>query len=256
MLVFGRHSLNVGLTLLVFGGAIGVWEMGVRLAQVPLYLLPAPSLVFHTLWTGAERYLSAALITFAQAVGGLVLGSSSAVLLAMLMAFYPRLEAGVMSVAILIKSMPLAAIAPLLTIWLGFGWQPKVVIAALLVFFPMLVNLATGLSAIEPARVEQMIAWNATRWQMLIHLRAPHCLPYFFAALKVTTPLALIGAVIAEWAGASGGLGRTMWLAYTNLNLPVMFAAIFILSAAGIALYLISVFVERRAVFWVYAERR
>lgn len=256
MLVFGRHTLSAGLTALVVGAVLAVWETGVRIAQVPPYLLPAPSLVFHTLRTGAEQYLSAALITFAQALGGLALGSGAAILLAMLMAFYPRLEAGVMSVAILIKSMPLAAIAPLLTIWLGFGWQPKVVIAALLVFFPMLVNLATGLGAIEPARLEQMTAWNANRWQTLIYLRAPHCLPYFFAALKVTTPLALIGSVIAEWAGASGGLGRTMWLAYTNLNLPVMFAAIFILSAAGIALYLVSVTIERRAVFWVYTEGR
>lgn len=256
MLVFGRHTLSAGLTALVFGAALALWEAGVRLARIPPYLLPAPSTIFLTLWTGAEHYAAAAAITFAQAVGGLLLGSGAAVLLAALVALYPRLEGGVMSVAILIKSMPLAAIAPLLTIWLGFGWQPKVVIAALLVFFPMLVNLATGLGAIEPARLEQMRAWNADRWQMLVYLRAPHCLPYFFAALKVTTPLALIGSVIAEWAGASGGLGRTMWLAYTNLNLPVMFAAILVLSAAGILLYLLSVALERRVVFWVYAEGR
>ncbi len=250
-----QPAINPWLTALIFAAALLGWEIGVRWARVPTYLLPAPSVVLHTLSTRfLSDYLLATLITLGEALGGLVLGSAFAVLLALCITLYPRLEGGVMSMAILIKSMPLAAIAPLLTIWLGFGWQPKAVIAALLVFFPMLVNLVVGLRALDPAKLEHMRAWHASRWQELRYLRVPHSAPYFFAALKVTAPLALIGAVVAEWAGASGGLGRIMWLAYTNLNLPVMFGAIFILSALGVALYGLIAGVERRVVFWAQPD--
>ncbi|MCS7088164.1 MAG: ABC transporter permease [Thermoflexales bacterium] len=248
-------ALNPWLTALVFGLTLLAWEVGVRWAGVPVYLLPAPSVVLHTLIARfTSDYLAATLITVGEALGGLAIGSAAAIALALGITFWPRLEGGVMSIAILIKSMPLAAIAPLLTIWLGFGWQPKVVIAALLVFFPMLVNLVAGLRALDPAKLEHMRAWHANRWQELRYLRVPHCAPYFFAALKVTAPLALIGAVVAEWAGASGGLGRIMWLAYTNLNLPLMFAAIFILSGVGIGLYGLIAALERRIVFWANPE--
>ena len=93
-------------------------------------------------------------------------------------------------------------------------------------------------------------SWNASRWEIFRHLRAPSALPYVFAALKISAPLALIGAVVAEWTGASGGLGLSMWLAYANLNLPYLFAAIFILAAAGIILYRLAVWAEKKAVYW------
>ncbi len=247
------YRLNAPFTAATFVLLLVVWEIGVHLTRTPAYLLPSPSAVLRVLQEHALSYAAAAVVTFAEALGGLIVGSAAAISLALLVTLVPRLEGGVMSVAILIKSMPLAAIAPLLTIWLGFGWEPKVIITALLTFFPTLVNVTAGLQAIEPARLEHMQAWNATSWQVLWYLRLPHSLPYVFAALKVAAPLSLIGAVVAEWAGASGGLGRVMWLAYANLNLPFMFAAIFILAAAGIAIYGAITFIERRVVFWVYS---
>jgi ABC-type nitrate/sulfonate/bicarbonate transport system permease component len=160
-----------------------------------------------------------------------------------------------MTLAILIKSTPLVAIAPLLTIWLGFGVLPKIIITALLTFFPVLVNVLTGLQAADPAFVEIFHSWHANRRDIYWHIRVPHAIPYLFAALKVSGPLALIGSVVAEWTGASGGLGRIMWLAYTNLNLPYLFAAVFILAAAGVLLFSAITWVETKVVFWEKSEQ-
>ena len=143
------------------------------------------------------------------------------VLTASLLILRPGLEDGVMTLAILIKSTPMVAVAPLLTLWLGFGLEPKIIITALLTFFPVLVNVLSGLQRTDETLVDLFRSWNASGWEFFVHLRLPNSMPYLFAALKISAPLALIGAVVAEWTGASGGLGRVMWLAYSNLNLPL-----------------------------------
>ncbi len=144
----------------------------------------------------------------------------------------------------------MVAIAPLLTLWLGFGMLPKVISTALLTFFPVLVNGLSGLQRPDPALLDLFRSWHSTRWEIFVHLRLPSAAPYLFAALKISAPLALIGAVVAEWTGASGGLGRTMWLAYSNLNLPYLFAAIFLLAAFGMALYWLLARAEKKVIFW------
>jgi ABC-type nitrate/sulfonate/bicarbonate transport system permease component len=238
------------LALLLVALTLAFWEAIVRLREIPVYILPAPSRILATLFEHPLLYAEASLLTLGEALAGLALGTLAGIAVATLLGFWPRLEQGVMTLAILVKSTPLVAIAPLLTIWLGFGVLPKVIITALLTFFPVLVNVLSGLGAVDPALLDTFHSWNASKREIYRHLRVPTALPYLFAALKISAPLALIGAVIAEWTGASGGLGRTMWLAYTNLNLPYLFAAVFILSAAGIALYGIVNWAERRVVFW------
>jgi len=238
------------LAVLIVAPALLLWELLVRIYHVPVYILPAPSRVLQTLVAQAGLYVHATGITLGEALAGLALGTATGVGVAGLLGLWPRLEQGVMTLAILVKSTPLVAIAPLLTIWLGFGVLPKVIITALLTFFPVLVNVLSGLQDADAALLELLRSWHANRWEVFWHVRAPHALPYLFAALKVSGPLALIGAVVAEWTGASGGLGRTMWLAYTNLNLPDLFAAVFILAAAGIGIYGGIAGLERRVVFW------
>lgn len=233
--------------LLVF---LILWEVVVRWRAVPVYILPAPSVILQTLFANPGTYLEASLITFTEAVLGLMVGTALAVAAALALSLWPRLEQGILTLAIFIKSTPLVAIAPLLTIWLGFGLLPKVLITALLSFFPVLVNMVAGLNNASPARLDTLRSWNASRLEILRHVRLPEARPYLFAALKVSAPLALIGAVVAEWTGASGGLGRIMWLAYTNLNLPFLFAAVFILSTAGVLVYTLIHQLERRFIFW------
>ncbi len=231
-----------------------LWEAGVRLFAVPVYLLPAPTHVLSTLTHNLSMYARASVVTLGEALVGLVLGVLAGALIAALLTLWPGMESGVMTLAILVKSTPLVAIAPLLTLWLGFGVLPKILITALLTFFPVLVNILSGLQHVDPALLDLFRSWRAGRWEVFVNLRLPSALPYLFAALKISAPLALIGAVVAEWTGASGGLGRTMWLAYTNLNLPFLFAAIFILAAAGMVLYHLLSYAERRVVFWQAAN--
>ncbi len=244
----GRRSTLVALAIVAI--FFLAWEVGVGVRRTPVYILPSPSRVLQTLGANAGDYTQASLVTLGEALVGLLLGLAAGGLLASLLTLQPGLEGGVMTLAILLKSTPMVAIAPLLTLWLGFGVTPKIIITALLTFFPVLVNVLTGLQHPDPALLDLFRAWQASRWEIFLHLRAPSALPYLFAALKISAPLALIGAVVAEWTGASGGLGRIMWVAYSNLNLPFLFAAIFLLAAFGMLLYWLLARLERLAIFW------
>jgi ABC-type nitrate/sulfonate/bicarbonate transport system permease component len=238
------------LAFLIVGPAILLWELTVSLLDLPVYILPAPSRIIKTLVENLSLYAGSSLITLEEALAGLTLGLIAGATAAVLLGMWPRLERGVMTLAILVKSTPLVAIAPLLTIWLGFGMFPKIIITSLLTFFPVLVNVLSGLRSTDAAILDTFRSWNASRWEIFLHARAPSALPHLFAALKVTAPLALIGAVVAEWTGASGGLGRIMWLAYSNLNLPFLFGAVFVLATMGITLYSLVIIIEKKVIFW------
>jgi ABC-type nitrate/sulfonate/bicarbonate transport system permease component len=227
-----------------------LWETVVRFARIPAYLLPAPTLIFETLFNNLGTYFEATAFTIGEALAGLILGVTAGLIIASLLTLFPGLEDGVMSLAIMLKSTPIVAIAPLLTLWLGFGVLPKIIITALMTFFPVLVNVLNGLQRTDSALVDLFRSWAVSRWEMFFHLQLPYALPYLFTALKISAPLAMIGAVVAEWTGASGGLGRTMWLAYTNLNLPFLFAAIFILAGAGMFIYRLLAVLEKKFIFW------
>lgn len=237
---------GLGLLLALFL----LWETAVYLTDTPIYLVPAPSDILAELAANLPRLLSAGLVTLAEALAGLILGSAVGLGLAILITFWGRLEQGVMSLAILIKSTPIIAIAPILTIWLGFGHAPKVIITALLTFFPVLINALSGFRSADTAVLDYLHSLNASPQEIFTMVRWPSARPYLFAALKVAAPLAMIGAVVAEWMGASSGLGRQMWLAYTNLNMPALFAAVFVLTLLSTAVYQGVVFLEKRFLFW------
>ena len=246
--VKNKHSFFVaGLFILVF---FVLWEFLVYVNKTPVYLLPAPSRIFKTLFENLTMYLEASMVTLGEAIVGLAIGVIAGILLASILVLLPGLEDGVMTLAIFIKSTPLVAIAPLLTLWLGFGVLPKIIITALLTFFPVLVNIISGMQRVDPALLDLFRSWNSTRIEIFKFLRVPTAIPYLFTALKITAPLSLIGAVVAEWTGASGGLGRVMWLAYTNLNLPFLFGAIFILATAGMLIFRFISWLETKVVFW------
>mgnify|MGYP000863160103 CR=1 FL=1 len=237
-----------GVGLLV--GVFGLWETAVQLNNTPAYLFPAPTAVFRYLFLHLADLLLAGGVTLLEAVAGLVLGTAVGLALAVLITFWQQLEQGVMSLAILIKSTPIIAIAPILTIWLGFGPAPKVIVTALLTFFPVLINALTGFRSVDGALLDWLRSLNATPQEIFLQARWPGARPYLFAALRVVGPLALIGAVVAEWMGASSGLGRAMWLAYTNLNMPALFAAVFVLTGLSTAVYQTIVSLEKRFLFW------
>jgi ABC-type nitrate/sulfonate/bicarbonate transport system permease component len=248
----GVHPLLSGAlsVALVVGLALSLWEILVRVNEVPVYLLPSPSTIARALGSGARGYLRATLVTLAEALGGLALGISVGVGVAVFITVWTGLERGVLALAILIKATPIVAIAPLLIIWFGFGPLPKIIIIGLMTFFPVMINVHAGLNDVEPAVQALFHSLNASPREIFQHARWPSALPYLFAALKVVAPLSLVGAVVAEWAGASNGLGRAMWLAYTNLDMPALFAAVFCSALMGIALYGIVIGLEEQVIFW------
>ncbi|MGH2603806.1 MAG: ABC transporter permease, partial [Dehalococcoidia bacterium] len=178
------------------------------------------------------------------------LGGGLAFAVGVVLAHSRTIERSVLPWAIALKVTPIVAVAPMFTIWFGFGMLPKVLIAALITFFPVLINAITGLRAVNPGALDLLRSLNASPLEVFFKLRLPSALPYLFAALKVAVTLSLIGAVVAEWSGAGRGLGRVILLAHTNLDLPTLFAGVLVLASLGIALTAALSFAERRLLFW------
>ncbi len=239
-----------GLGIGIVAGVMILWEAAIFITKTPIYLVPAPSGILRHLFQYWWPLWRAGLVTLAEAMSGLLLGSTIGVALAILVTFRKRLEQAVMSLALLIKSTPMIAIAPILTIWLGFGPAPKVVVTALMTFFPVLINALTGFRSEDPAIRDLMLSLNASPQEIFCLVRWPGSRPYLFAALRVVAPLSMIGAVVAEWMGASSGLGRSMWLAYTNLNMPALFAGVFVLTLLSTSLYRLVLIAEKRTIYW------
>ncbi len=236
--------LTVGAVLLV------AWEAWVRLRDVKSYLLPPPTAVLDALRDDPGRYAEALGESFAAAIGGLLLASTVAFLLAVLMAHSRILERALYPPALLVKVTPIVAVYPLLLIWFGFGVWPRIVVAALITFFPMLVNAAVGLRAIDPRALDVMRVLDASRAQIFWRLRLPSSLPYVFAALRISVPLSLVGAVVAEYLSASAGMGQLIAIANGDFDTPALFGATFVLAGAGIGLTALVSYVEARVLAW------
>ncbi len=243
----GRDLLPPFLAL---AAAAGIWEAWIRLRNVPEYLVPAPSAIAGRLAEDPAFFARQGGITLYGALVGFGLGAVVAIVLAVLMAHSRFLEKSLFPLAIMVKVTPIVAIAPLLAIWFGFGLMPKVFIAALIVFFPVMVNAVVGFRSVNPWAMEFLQSLAASRWEVFLKLRLPSSLPYLFAAFKVSIPLSVIGAVVAEWFSGQDGLGRVIQVANSNLDMPTAFGAIISLAVLGIGLYLLTSFIERRLLFW------
>jgi len=230
--------------------ALTLWEAWVRVRDVKAYLAPAPSAVARALADDPARFVEAGSVTLLHALGGLAVGASAAFLLAVVMAHSRPLERALYPLAILVKVTPVVAVAPLFLIWFGFNVWPKLLVAALITFFPMLVNSVTGLRSVDAAAHDFLRALGASRWQLLRKLRLPASLPYVMAALRISVPLSLIGAVVAEWFAADSGVGQIIVIANGELDTAVLFGAVFVMAVLGVTLTGAVAYIERRVLFW------
>jgi NitT/TauT family transport system permease protein len=230
--------------------AVVAWEAWVRVRDVPEYLVPAPTAVAGALAVDPSRYIEAGWTSLTEALAGLALGAGAAFLLAVVMAHSRPLERALYPLALLVKVTPVIAVAPLFIIWFGFGAWPKLLVAALITFFPMLVNAVTGLRSVDPSAHDFMRALHASRWQVFWRLRLPSSLPYIFAALRISVPLSIIGAVVAEWMSGDGGVGQIILIANGELDTPALFAAVVVLAVIAVALTGALALLERRLLFW------
>jgi NitT/TauT family transport system permease protein len=227
-----------------------VWEIGVRATNTPAFVIPAPSAVAVRFWTDLPKLLSELTYTLTAASIGLAIGLVIGVAGAVIMVHWRILERSLFPIAVVIKLIPFVALAPLLIVWLGYDLAPKIVLAALITFFPVLVNCITGLRATDPLALEFFRSVGASRWETLVRLRWQGSLPYVFAALKITLHLAIIGAIVGEYFGSKQGIGMVIARTSESLQIQAMFAAAFLLAIVGITVVVVTNVLERRALFW------
>ncbi len=235
-----------GLALLI----LAAWEGTVVGFKIPPYILPPPSQVARLLV--AERGLLAShfVVTLEEVLVGLAVAGVIGIGLGIAIFHSPTLARGLYPFIIASKTVPIFAIAPLLIVWFGYGMAPKVIVAALFVFFPLVVNTVDGLKAVDADAVNLLWIAQANRWQILTKVRIPAALPFIFSGTKIGVSVAVIGAVVGEWVGAKAGLGFLMIHANAQLQIDLIFAAIAALSALGVGLFALVSLLEAWAMPW------
>jgi len=242
--------------VVVFVGAVGLWEVVVRNIDLRGLPLPAPSAIVAALaenWSSGRWPLAkAAGSTLFEALGGLAIGTSLGVIVAFVTARFASARELLLPLAVGASAVPIIAFAPLMNNWFGvLNPLSKMMIVAVLVFFPVVVNVTRGLTQVEPAAVELLRSYAASEWTVLRVLRMPNALPYFFTALKIGTTLSLIGAIVGEYfGGASDVLGRVVVQSASALRFDVTWAAIILAAVTGIVMYLVTLAVERTVIPW------
>ena len=237
-------------------GILGAWEGYVRLFDVPRWLLPAPSVVGVTIVEDIGLLSRHTWVTLEEVVIGFGFALAGGVLLAIGIALSKTVERAIYPFVIASQTIPIIAIAPLLLIWVGYGLTPKIIVVALIAFFPIAVNTIDGLKSIDPDTVNLMRTLGANRLQILVKAQLPSAMPFLFSGARIAVAVSVIGAVIGEWVGSSAGLGYLMIRSKPQFLTERVFAAILVLSVMGIALFLLVGLVERLAIPWWHNERR
>ena len=237
--------------LVTFAGLLFLWWVLARASSVPSYLLPDPVSVGRALWTQRGLLASSSFTTFSEVALGLVAGTLLGAACALAMVFSPLLARWLMPLLLLSQAVPVFALAPLLVLWFGFGMTSKVVMAVLVIFFPITASFSDGLRRTDQGLLDLARTMNAPPLAILRHVRMPASLPAFGAGLRVATAIAPIGAVIGEWVGASAGLGYVMLNANARIQTDLMFAALFVLSLMTVLLWIAVDRLLRRILFWV-----
>jgi putative hydroxymethylpyrimidine transport system permease protein len=236
--------------LITCGGLVAVWWALQAGFGLPPYLLPAPPSVAAALWHDRAVLAAGTLTTFAETAIGLALGTGLGAAAALLMVASTHLQRWLLPVLLLSQAIPLFALAPLLVLWFGFGIASKVVMAVLVIFFPVMSATYDGLRRVPPGWLDLAHTMNAAPWRTLILVRLPAALPAFGSGLRVAAALAPIGAVIGEWVGASSGLGYIMLNANARVRTDLMFAALLVLSLMTIGLWWAVDHALRRWIYW------
>lgn len=229
---------------------IVLWEVVCQVFNVPKYLLPPPSDVVRMMARRTDLLAMHTLVTTVEIVVGFLLSIVVGVILALLIANFRVIERAIYPILVISQAVPKVAIAPLFIVWLGLGWEPKVLIAVLIAFFPIVVDLVTGIRSVPVSMRKLALSMGASRYDTLTKFIIPHALPHFFAGLKVAVTLAVSGAIIGEFVGADRGLGYLLLFANGQLDTNLLFATIAILSALGILLFYLLLLIESICMPW------
>ncbi|MCS7061165.1 MAG: ABC transporter permease [Anaerolineae bacterium] len=244
--------LPPAIAMLLF---ILAWEVGCIVFNVDEFVLPRPSVAFASylkwqtaIWPNALQTLMTTVVGFGIAIVlGVALGAIIGYSALMYRALYPLLIA--------FNSVPKAALVPVFVIWFGIGTVPAVLIAFLISFFPIAVNVATGIATVEPELRDVLRSLGASQFDIFRKVGFPRSAPYFFASLKVAITLAFVGSVIAELGASNNGIGNMMVIASSRFEVPLVFAGLMVVAVMGIALYAVFAVLERRLAAWAYRSR-
>jgi putative hydroxymethylpyrimidine transport system permease protein len=231
-------------------GLLALWQAVVIFSGAPPYILPGPLAVAEAWAARPELFLRHGAITMAEIMLGLVFGLALGIASALVMAYFRPARQWLMPVLVVSQAVPVFALAPVLVLWVGYGMASKVVMATLIIYFPVTAAFHDGLRRTEPGWVELARTMNGSRWAILRHVRIPAALPALGSGLRVATAVAPIGAIVGEWVGSSGGLGYLMLHANARMQIDVMFAALLTLALLAVALYFTIDSAIRHAITW------
>lgn len=226
------------------------WELSTSVFAVPKYLIPTPASVWEVLAKHPGVFLSNTIVTLRELLEGFVLSVALAVPLALFISYSRVFESFINPLIIISQALPKVAIAPLLLVWFGFGEFPKVLMAALIAFFPMLISAITGFKGIEPDVLALARSTGASELRVFWKIRLPSAMPAMFGGLKLAITFAVIGAIIGEFLSGDSGLGYLIQSASGAQRTDMLFAALIIISAISVALFYLVEFAERRFIFW------
>jgi len=246
-----RH-LEAAMPWLFIGGTLLLWEAGGLLFSVPVFILPRPSVVAASLWKQLGPIMDNSLTTLVITLIGFAIAVALGVVLGVAIGTSRLVYRGLYPVLVGFNSVPKVAVVPVFVIWFGSGTVPAIFMAFLTSFFPIAVNIATGLATIEPELLDVLRSLGARKHQILLKIGLPRSMPYFFASLKVAVTLAFVGAIISETVASNKGIGYLMMAATANFDTPLVFAGLLVVSAMGIIMYALFAVLERRMTFWAH----
>lgn len=230
--------------------ALILWELGVRLFQVPEFVVPAPSAVFRSLIESRYHLMLATKVTAIEVLVGFVLSAVVGIAVALIIARFERFGRALYPLIVLFQNVPKVALAPIFILWFGYDLAPKLLLIVVIAFFPVTIDMLAGLQSVEPSFVSLMKSVGANKNKIMLRVRIPHALPHLFAGLKVAITFSVIGAIVGEFAGANAGLGYVIQFASTQLDTPLVFSALFVISVLGLAFYYVVELAERIFVPW------
>jgi NitT/TauT family transport system permease protein len=252
-----RGPVSFTLRLLFIAALLGAWEWAIIYFQTPAYIVPAPSQIAYAMYNGiaSNLYIGHIGATLGETLLGFIFGCALAFMLGTVVALSRTVEYYLYPIIIMFQAMPKVALVPLILVWFGLGLTSKVISAALVAFFPLMVNTIVGLRSAEEDKVNLMRSLAASKSQIFWMLQLPNAMPYIFAGLEIAMIFALIGAIVAEFVGAQAGLGMLIQSMNFTMDVAGQFSVLLLLSIIGLALNWIVIAVRKRVLFWDASQK-
>jgi NitT/TauT family transport system permease protein len=238
------------LPIVGVAGFIGFWAALVHLLRVPPFVAPSPAAVLEKLLNEFPKLMTNLGPTAVESISGFMLGNLAAILIATAFVHKKSLEDAFFPIVVLINTIPVVAKAPILVLLLGNGMEPKIAIAALICFFPTLVNMVRGLESVNPQAMELMRVLSASKTEVFFKLRLQNSLPYLFSALKIAASTAVIGAIVGEWIGSTLGIGALIIQSMYAFDSAMLYATVIVGSTFSVLFFLAITLIERVLVHW------